>query len=86
MVRAVSRILLLLSARADSRLSLSLWLQSNALRPYLSAVRSTLTAALTLENFGSQVSLPLAHLSDLEAATDIVLSLSAAGRRATQRP
>lgn len=29
--------------------------QSNALRPYLSAVRSTLTAALTLENFGSQV-------------------------------
>lgn len=30
--------------------------QSNALRPYLSAVRSTLTAALTLENFGSQVS------------------------------
>ncbi|TFK54078.1 actin-related protein ARPC3 [Heliocybe sulcata] len=28
---------------------------SNTLRPYLSAVRSTLTAALTLENFSSQV-------------------------------
>ncbi|KAK0526633.1 Arp complex subunit [Tilletia horrida] len=28
---------------------------SNTLRPYLSCVRSTLTAALTLENFGSQV-------------------------------
>ncbi|KIJ67647.1 hypothetical protein HYDPIDRAFT_127830 [Hydnomerulius pinastri MD-312] len=28
---------------------------SNVLRPYLSAVRSTLTAALTLENFSSQV-------------------------------
>lgn len=30
-------------------------LQSNTLRPYLNAVRSTLTAALTLENFSSQV-------------------------------
>lgn len=29
--------------------------QSNTLRPYLSAVRATLTAALTLENFSSQV-------------------------------
>lgn len=29
--------------------------QSNTLRPYLNAVRSTLTAALTLENFSSQV-------------------------------
>lgn len=29
--------------------------QSNVLRPYLAAVRSTLTAALTLENFSSQV-------------------------------
>ncbi|KAK0551896.1 Arp complex subunit [Tilletia horrida] len=28
---------------------------SNTLRPYLSCVRSTLTAAMTLENFGSQV-------------------------------
>ncbi|KAF5370591.1 hypothetical protein D9758_001974 [Tetrapyrgos nigripes] len=28
---------------------------SNVLRPYLAAVRSTLTAALTLENFSSQV-------------------------------
>ncbi|KAL1405047.1 Actin-related protein 2/3 complex subunit 4 [Vanrija pseudolonga] len=28
---------------------------SNTLRPYLNAVRSTLTAALTLENFSSQV-------------------------------
>nr|ODN94023.1 ARP2/3 complex 20 kDa subunit [Cryptococcus depauperatus CBS 7841] len=28
---------------------------SNTLRPYLSAVRSTLTAALTLQNFSSQV-------------------------------
>ncbi|KAI6110573.1 hypothetical protein EDD16DRAFT_1610584 [Pisolithus croceorrhizus] len=28
---------------------------SNSLRPYLSAVRSTLTAALTLQNFSSQV-------------------------------
>ncbi|KAI0051809.1 actin-like protein ARPC3 [Auriscalpium vulgare] len=28
---------------------------SNVLRPYLAAVRSTLTAALTLENFASQV-------------------------------
>ncbi|KAF8324487.1 uncharacterized protein EI90DRAFT_3244179 [Cantharellus anzutake] len=28
---------------------------SNALRPYLAAVRSTLTAAMTLENFASQV-------------------------------
>ncbi|KAG1730777.1 hypothetical protein EDB19DRAFT_1912814 [Suillus lakei] len=28
---------------------------SNTLRPYLSAVKSTLTAALTLENFSSQV-------------------------------
>ncbi|KAI5829505.1 actin-related protein ARPC3 [Schizophyllum commune Tattone D] len=28
---------------------------SNSLRPYLAAVRSTLTAALTLENFSSQV-------------------------------
>ncbi|KAK4686815.1 actin related protein 2/3 complex, subunit 4, partial [Tremellales sp. Uapishka_1] len=28
---------------------------SNTLRPYLNAVRATLTAALTLENFGSQV-------------------------------
>ncbi|KZW00996.1 arp2/3 complex 20 kDa subunit [Exidia glandulosa HHB12029] len=28
---------------------------SHALRPYLAAVRSTLTAALTLENFASQV-------------------------------
>jgi hypothetical protein len=31
------------------------YLQSNVLRPYLAAVRSTLTAALTLENFSSQV-------------------------------
>ncbi|PBK91550.1 actin-like protein ARPC3 [Armillaria gallica] len=30
-------------------------LPSNALRPYLAAVRSTLTAALTLESFSSQV-------------------------------
>lgn len=30
-------------------------LQSNTLRPYLSCVRSTLTAAMTLENFASQV-------------------------------
>lgn len=30
-------------------------LQSNVLRPYLAAVRSTLTAALTLEDFSSQV-------------------------------
>lgn len=29
--------------------------QSNTLRPYLSCVRASLTAALTLENFGSQV-------------------------------
>ncbi|RDB23080.1 Actin-related protein 2/3 complex subunit 4 [Hypsizygus marmoreus] len=29
--------------------------QFNVLRPYLAAVRSTLTAALTLENFSSQV-------------------------------
>lgn len=29
--------------------------QSNTLRPYLNAVRATLTAALTLENFSSQV-------------------------------
>ena len=29
--------------------------KSNTLRPYLAAVRSTLTAALTLENFSSQV-------------------------------
>jgi hypothetical protein len=29
--------------------------QSNTLRPYLNAVRSTLTAALTLENFSSEV-------------------------------
>jgi len=28
---------------------------ANALRPYLAAVRSTLTAAMTLENFASQV-------------------------------
>lgn len=28
---------------------------SNTLRPYLSCVRSTLTAAMTLENFSSQV-------------------------------
>ncbi|KNZ72859.1 Actin-related protein 2/3 complex subunit 4, partial [Termitomyces sp. J132] len=28
---------------------------SNVLRPYLAAVRSTLTAALTLENFSSQI-------------------------------
>ncbi|KAH6567815.1 hypothetical protein BASA62_005872 [Batrachochytrium salamandrivorans] len=28
---------------------------SNTLRPYLSAVRATLTAAMCLENFGSQV-------------------------------
>eukprot|EP00002_Diphylleia_rotans_P008733 TRINITY_DN18731_c0_g1_i1.p2 TRINITY_DN18731_c0_g1~~TRINITY_DN18731_c0_g1_i1.p2 ORF type:complete len:174 (-),score=53.67 TRINITY_DN18731_c0_g1_i1:310-831(-) len=28
---------------------------SNALRPYLNAIRSTLTAAMCLENFGSQV-------------------------------
>ncbi|PWN18180.1 actin-related protein ARPC3 [Microstroma glucosiphilum] len=28
---------------------------SNTLRPYLSCVRSSLTAAMTLENFGSQV-------------------------------
>ncbi|KAF8919762.1 hypothetical protein CPB85DRAFT_1429251 [Mucidula mucida] len=33
----------------------TLYSQSNALRPYLAAVRSTLTAALTLENFSSQV-------------------------------
>ena len=30
-------------------------IQSNVLRPYLAAVRATLTAALTLENFASQV-------------------------------
>ncbi|KAE8260416.1 hypothetical protein A4X13_0g357 [Tilletia indica] len=30
-------------------------IMSNTLRPYLSCVRSTLTAAMTLENFGSQV-------------------------------
>ncbi|KAG5353749.1 Actin- protein 2/3 complex subunit 4 [Termitomyces sp. Mn162] len=30
---------------------------SNVLRPYLAAVRSTLTAALTLENFSSQVNI-----------------------------
>ncbi|PWN51811.1 ARP23 complex 20 kDa subunit, partial [Violaceomyces palustris] len=29
--------------------------QSNTLRPYLSCVRSTLTSAMTLENFSSQV-------------------------------
>lgn len=29
--------------------------QSNTLRPYLACVRSTLTAALTLESFPSQV-------------------------------
>ena len=29
-------------------------LQANTLRPYLNAVRSTLTAALCLENFASQ--------------------------------
>jgi hypothetical protein len=29
--------------------------QSSSLRPYLAAVRATLTAALTLENFASQV-------------------------------
>ncbi|KAI8977075.1 hypothetical protein BDF20DRAFT_913450 [Mycotypha africana] len=31
------------------------WKGSNTLRPYLTAVRSTLTAALCLENFSSQV-------------------------------
>ncbi len=40
----------------------TLYSQSNALRPYLAAVRSTLTAALTLENFSSQVS-PHRHRS-----------------------
>jgi len=37
------------------RYSLVAFIMSNVLRPYLAAVRSTLTAALTLENFSSQV-------------------------------
>ena len=44
--------------------------QSNVLRPYLAAVRSTLTAALTLENFSSQVINSLySHNSSLTSIT-----------------
>ena len=42
----------------------SIWmLQSNVLRPYLAAVRSTLTAALTLEDFSSQVRLAIDNVT-----------------------
>ncbi|KAF8320894.1 arp2/3 complex 20 kDa subunit [Clavulina sp. PMI_390] len=41
---------------------------SNALRPYLAAVRSTLTAAMTLENFASQV-VERHNKPEVEAAT-----------------
>lgn len=44
--------------------------QSNVLRPYLAAVRSTLTAALTLENFSSQVISGLhSHIRSLTSIT-----------------
>ncbi|CDZ97275.1 arp2 3 complex 20 kda subunit [Phaffia rhodozyma] len=48
---------------------------ANALRPYLSAVRSTLTAALTLENFGSQV-VERHNVPEIEARTssEVVLT------------
>ncbi|KOS15272.1 arp2 3 complex 20 kda subunit [Malassezia pachydermatis] len=41
---------------------------SNTLRPYLECVRSTLTAALTLENFGSQV-VERHNIPEVEAQT-----------------
>ncbi|KAL7408925.1 arp2/3 complex 20 kDa subunit [Mrakia frigida] len=49
---------------------------SNALRPYLSAVRSTLTAALTLENFGSQV-VERHNVPEVEARTSNEVLLTA---------
>ncbi|KAG6903008.1 Actin- protein 2/3 complex subunit 4 [Termitomyces sp. Mi166 len=45
---------------------------SNVLRPYLAAVRSTLTAALTLENFSSQVNILLIVLSILLMSFKVV--------------
>lgn len=49
--------------------------QSNTLRPYLNAVRSTLTAALTLENFSSQV-VERHNLPEIEAQYARLLSSS----------
>jgi hypothetical protein len=45
----------MVSCAFDVHIQLALTRQSNTLRPYLNAVRATLTAALTLENFSSQV-------------------------------
>ncbi|KAJ9115292.1 hypothetical protein QFC20_001159 [Naganishia adeliensis] len=48
---------------------------SNTLRPYLNAVRSTLTAALTLENFSSQV-VERHNLPEVEAQTSVEVLLN----------
>lgn len=47
--------LCLAEADSDPSCVLGLFLQTATLRPYLSAVRATLQAALCLENFSSQV-------------------------------
>lgn len=53
--------------------------QSNVLRPYLAAVRSSLTAALTLENFSSQVCLrPSSESGPISCSAHL-------GRRTTQQ-
>lgn len=50
-------------------------LQSNTLRPYLSCVRSTLTAALTLSNFASQ-RVERHNLPEIEAASSLEVLLT----------
>ncbi|GHJ84855.1 hypothetical protein NliqN6_1257 [Naganishia liquefaciens] len=48
---------------------------SNTLRPYLNAVRSTLTAALTLENFSSEV-VERHNVPEIEAGTSVEVLLN----------
>ena len=49
--------------------------QSNTLRPYLSCVRSTLTAALTLDNFASQT-VERHNVPEIEAASSLEVLLT----------
>lgn len=64
------------------------WLiyQSNTLRPYLAAVRSTLTAALTLENFSSQV-VERHNVPEVEARTtkEVLLNPLVVARNENER-
>lgn len=59
---------------------------SNSLRPYLAAVRSTLTAALSLENFGSQT-VERHNKPEVEAGTsrEVLLNPLVISRTANER-